>query len=50
MPVRNQSHSIQWTVADKVPELSKRTGPQGREVRSFSVEAMGKSIRIVEFQ
>ncbi|KAB0368013.1 hypothetical protein FD755_021337 [Muntiacus reevesi] len=33
-------------VVDKVPELSKRTEPQGREVRSFSVEAMGKSIRI----
>ena len=24
--------------------------PQGREVRSFSVEAMGRTIRIVEFQ
>lgn len=48
--MRNLSHSVEWTVGDKVLELGERTGPKGRDVSSFSSEVLGGSRRIVEFQ
>lgn len=47
--MRNPSHSVKWTVGDKVLELGERTGPKGRDVSSFSSKVLGGS-RIVEFQ